>query len=256
MMTSLLMTLVVSASPARVGVTLASRVGVSDADALTVERAVSEAMSQTDLEVMSLTLTCRGEENCLMREGQEHDVQALVSLGLARGPTHVIIDVEVLSVRSGKVLGQQTWKWKSEARVDSLRELMASFSAEVAQRVRSERAEAAATAVVVADAPLQPRLLPQQLAEPTLPQAPSRAPAVVFTVGAGVALVATALLTGAGLSQQAELPLLGSPRPPLPLDEAQRIAEGANNAFTGAAIAGGLAGGMAITALVCWVTSR
>ena len=251
MMTSLLMTLVVSVSPARVGVTLASRVGVSDADTLTVERAVSEALSQTDLEVMSLTLTCRGEGDCLVRAGQEHDVQALVSLGLARGPTHVIIDVEVISVLSAKVLGQQTWKWKSEARIDSLRELMANFSAEVAQRVRSERAAAA-----VADAPLQPRLLPQRVPEPPLPQAPSRVPAVVFTVGAGAALVATAVLAGAGLSQQAALPLLGSPQPPLPREQAEAMAAGANNAFTGAAIAGGLAGGLAITALVCWVTSR
>lgn len=250
MMMSLLMVLFVSTTPARVGVTLASRVGVSDADALTVERAVSEALRQTGLEVMALTLTCRGEVSCLQSLGRERGVQALVSVGLARGPTQVIIDVEVVSVSSGQVLGQQTWKWKSEAAVDSLRELMASFAAEIAQRVHREHSPEAA------DAPLQPRLLPQRVLEPPLPQGPSRAPVVVMAVGAGAALVATAVLTGAGLSQQAMLPPLGSGRPPLPRAQAEAIAGGANDAFTGAAIVGGLAVGLAVTTVVLWVTSR
>jgi hypothetical protein len=250
MVTSLLLGLLVGTTPARAGLMTTSRVAVGDAETDAVEQAVSAALRKTGLEIQPWSSTCRGEVSCLQEQGRASGVDAVISLGLARGPTHVIIEVEVLSVRSGQVLGQQTWKW-NQTLVDSLRAVTEPFAVEIGARVQRERLVA-----VAADAPLQPNLVPEVPLVSAPVVRPSRAPAIISTTGAGVAFAAAAVLTGLGVARQSELPPLGSSRPALSRGEAEQLARGANDARTGAAVAGVVAGGLAITALVLWMTSR
>lgn len=250
MVTSLLLSLLVGATPARAGLMTASRMGVSDAETQAVEQAVSAALQKAGLEVQPWSPACRGEVSCLQEQGRASGVDAVISLGLARGPTHIIIEVEVLSVRSGQVLGQQTWKW-NQTLVDSLRAATEPFAVEMGARVQRERLVA-----IAADAPLQRKLVPEVPLVSAPVARPSRAPAVISTIGASVALGAAAVLTGLGVAQQSKLPPLGTSRPALSHGEAEQLARGANDAYTGAAVAGGVAGALAITALVLWMTSR
>jgi hypothetical protein len=231
----------------RVALTTSTRVGLSEKVASELLARLEAGLALDGLTFERATQACDGERACLVALAKAHQQDAVVAVALVMSLKSILVDLEAVSAKSGTVLGQANFKLKGPDA--PLPESLTVFARGLAEQLALE---AKPTPV---DAPLQPVLEPTLAPALVLPvAAPSRAPVVITAVGAGVALVAAAVLIGVGASTQAQLPPRDSTLPPLSLERAQQLVDGANGAYTGAAIAGGAAGALGVTALILAVT--
>ncbi len=248
----LLLHLMLTATP-KVGLTIGSRVGVPEGEAITVRDDLKKALVVTGLEVEAADWSCGADHACLRDKGKAAGLGAVVSLTLARGPVSITVDIEVVSTQTGAQLAQYTWKWKrgaERALADGLQVLARNLAAPIV---------AHQNAVTQSDAPVKDSLVLvlTPLPKPELSaNQPSRAPVVVTAVGAGAALIACAVFTGVAVANHGELPPVGSGRELIPLARAEQLRDAANGAYTGAAVAGGVAAGLAVTSLVLWLVTK
>lgn len=241
------LSLLVAAAPPRVALMTGSRVGVGEKEAAQLSARLSSELKAAGLSVLEVSLPCQGEYACLQEQGRAVDVEAVVSITLASGPRQVAIDVETVSVRTARSLDQRSLNWKNKQPLESLDPLLRECAGQIAARVLAERPP---------DAPTQVSLTPSLpvAAPPAVVLAPlpvSRAPELV-TGGLAVALgIAAGVLTGVAADQQARL----AAEPPFTLTREQAVErrDAANNTYTAAAVSGGVAGALALTALTLFL---
>jgi hypothetical protein len=238
----------------KVLVTAATRVGLNEKIASDLLTRVEGELSKEGLTSKRVTQSCDGERACLVELGKSTAQDAVIAVSLVMSLKSIVVDLEGVSVASGTVLGQTNFKLKG---ADApLPESVAAFARSVREQLEAEMK----ARQLALDAPVKPVLEP---AAPTAPgvevpltNPPTKRPVMITTIAAGAALIAAVVLFGVGASQQAQLPPRESMLPPLAPERAQELVDGANTAYTGAAIAGGAAGGLAITAIILGVTSK
>lgn len=232
----------------RVLITTSTRVGLSEKVARDLLARLEAGLARDGLTFERATQSCDGERACLVALAKAGQQDAVVAVALVMSLKSIVVDLEAVSAKTGTVLGQANFKLKGPDA--PLPESLTLFARGLSEQLELEAKPAPVDAPL--KAVLEPPPPPPSLVIPVA--APSRAPVVVTAVGAGVALVAAAVLIGVGASTQAQLPPRESTLPPLSLERAQQLVDGANGAYTGAAIAGGAAGALGVTALILAVT--
>jgi hypothetical protein len=228
-----------------------SSVGVTQKKAVELLSRLEAVLIKEGLAPKTVRLACAGERACLVAAAAAEGQDAVISVSLVMSLKSVIIDLEAVSTTTSTVLAQANFKVK--ATDASLPDAVSTFARSIGERLDEAKK-------IVADAPVKVQLEPPapppplEVVIPVTP--PSRAPLVLTAVGAGVALVASAILVGVGASTQAQLPRRDSTADALPLDRAQQLVAGANTAYTGAVIAGSAAGALGVTALILGLTSK
>lgn len=246
-MLPLCLSLVVAALPPRVALMTASRANVSEADAAQLSARLAEALKETGLVVLEVSLPCQGDFTCLQQQGRGIDVEAVVSITLASGPREVAIDVETVSVRTAGSLDQRWFGWKNKTPVASIAVLVSECARGIAAKVFAARPADAPKEVVLVPTPVAP---PPLLVAPAPPEV-SRVPELL-TGGAALALgIAAAVLTGVAAEQQRLL----AAEPPYTLTREQATArrDAANGTYTAAALSGGVGGALALTSLTLFL---
>ena len=236
-------------------ITATTRVGLSEKLANDLLARVENELARQGFTSKRVTQSCDGERGCLVELGRSAAQDVVVAVSVVTSLKSIIVDLEGISVASGTVLAQTNFKLKG---ADApLPESVTAFARSLGEQLALE---AKARAMLALDAPKKPVLEPSASAEPgvevPLTTPPRRGPVVFTTIAAGAALIAAVVLWGVGAGQQAQLPPRDSMRTPLPPERAQQLVDGANTAYTGAAIAGGAAGGLALTAIILGATSK
>ncbi len=241
MTAAVFLSLVLTAAQPRVALMTASSVGVGAKEAAQLNARLTSALREAGLQVLEVSLPCQGEYACLQEQGRAVDVEAVVSITLANGPRQIAIDVETVSVRSASALDQRALSWKNKQPLEVLEPLLRECAVLIATKILAERPP---------DAPVKVSLTP---VEPVRPEvvipavAVSRVPEAV-TGGAALVLgLVAAVLTGVAADQQARLG--GEPAFTLTRDQAVARRDAANGTYTAAAVSGGVAGSLAISAL-------
>ncbi len=234
-------------------VTASTRVGLSEKIAGELLLRVETVLTREGLIVKRVAQSCDGERACLVALGKDEARDVVVVVALVMSLKSIVVDLEAASTATGTVLSQTNFKLKGPDA--ALPDAVVLFARGIAEQLDLE----AKARKRLADAPLEPRLAPAlpapELLVPIAP-APSRVPVVISAVAAGAALIAAAVLVGVGAAQQGELPPRDSNKPALSPERAQQLVDGANGAYTGAAIAGGAAGALGLTAIILGVTAR
>ena len=234
-------------------VTTTTRVGLNEKIANELLARVESALTREGLLAKRITQACDGDRACLVELGKKEAHDAVVAVSLVMSLKSIVVDLEGVSVASGTVLSQTNFKLKG---VDApLPESVATFARGIGEQLGLE----AKMKTKTIDAPVKAQLEPPPPAPAlVLPEeAPrSRGPVMITTIATGAALVAAVVLFGVAAGQQNQLPPRDSMLQPLSRERAQQLVDGANTAYTGAAIAGGAAGALGITTLILGVTSK
>ncbi|MDP2271799.1 MAG: hypothetical protein Q8K32_13755 [Archangium sp.] len=237
----------------KVLLTATTRVGLREKFANDLLTRVQAELMKEGLTTRQVTQSCDGERACLVELGKNEAHEAVVAVSLVMSVKSIVVDLEGVSVASGTVLGQTNFKLKN---ADApFPESVTTFARGLGQQLEAEKK----ARQLALDAPVKPVLEPaemQQVEVVPLAAAPTKGPVMVTSIAAGAALIAAVVLFGVGASQQAQLPPRESMLPPLAPERAQQLIDGANTAYTGAGIAGGAAGGLAVTAFILGVTSK